>query len=105
RGADEGGDIRRDPALDESVEVLAERRPRDVELDVALALGLVDSHLLGDRSHRALAEHFEGDALPDVALRAAVSDERRLRVAQHVDEARSDGEVRRIDILAPSGAT
>jgi len=47
--------------------------------------------MAGERTHgTALAEHLERDALTDVALPAAVDDQRRVRLAQHVDEPGSD---------------
>ena len=55
-------------------------------------------HLLGERAHRAaLAEDLGGDALADVALRAAVRDQRLRRPRQHVDEAGGDGEAGGVD--------
>ena len=100
RRADERRDVGRDAARHQVIEIAAERVPDDVELDVALALHLVFLHLLGERPHRALAEHFERHALPQRPLRAAVFDERRLGVAEHVDEAGRDGEPGRVDLLA-----
>ena len=44
------------------------------------------------------------DALPDLALRAAVHDQRLGRPRQHVDEAGRDGEAGRIDDRRRGGA-
>src|SRR4029453_6554438 len=55
-----------------------------------------------ERTHRAFAEDGQRDALPNHALRPAVFYQRRLRVVEHVDEARSDREAGRVDFLATS---
>ncbi len=101
RGAHERRDVGRHAALHQIVEVLAERRPRDVELDVALALLLVLLHLLAERPHRAFAEDGERDALADHALRSTVGNQRRLGVIQHVDETGRHREPRRVAFLPP----
>ena len=81
------------------IEILPERGPRVVELDVALTLLQVLLHLLAEWTHRAFTEDGERDALPEHALRPAVRDQRRLGVIEHVDEARRDRESRGIDLL------
>ena len=100
--ADEAGDVGADAACDEPVEVLAERRPVDVVLDVALLLLAPLSSWRRSGAHRpALAEDLQRDALADVALRPAVRDQRVGRPGQHVDEAGSDGHPFRVH--RPSG--
>src|SRR5205085_8463921 len=80
------------------------RRPGDVELDVALTLGLVLLHLLAERTHGTLAEYGKRDALADHALGAAVGNQCGLGVIQHVDESGRYGEPGRIDFLTATGA-
>ncbi len=96
--ADERCDVGRDPARGEPVEVAAEGRPPDLVLDVLLPVARALVHVVAERPHRALAEHLERDALAQLALRAAVLDQRLLRVRQHVDEAGRDREPGRIDL-------
>ena len=99
RRADERCDVGGDAALRDVVQVFVERRPGDVELDVPLLLAVQSLHLGIERAHRlALAEDLERHPLLDVAERAAVLDQRFVRPAQHVDEARRDGEATRIDL-------
>ena len=58
------------------IEALSQRRPVDVEPDVGLPFHLIAAHLGRERpERRALSEDLESDALPDVALRAAIRDE------------------------------
>src|SRR5207249_4513285 len=102
-------DLRRQPRaardLDDLVDCLGQRRPGDVVLDVALLLGLLATHGLVHRTERpSLAEDLAGHALADVALRAAVGDERRRRPAQHVDEARRDREPSCVDLATSARA-
>ena len=86
--ADEAGDIGGDAARLQMLEILAERGPRDVVLDVTLERLLHHLHGVRERTHRpAFAEDLERDTLPYVALRAAVHDEVLGRPAQHVDDA------------------
>jgi hypothetical protein len=47
RCADKGRDVRRDPLLHQEIQVLAERRPADVEFDVALLRFFDDLHGVG----------------------------------------------------------
>ena len=69
-------------------------------LEVLLLHGVVQ------RSHRpAFAEHLERDALPDVALAAAVDDQRLVGPAQHVDEAGRDGHAGGVDLESSAGTT
>src|SRR5690606_2452868 len=66
RRADERRDVRRDPTLDQVLEVLAQRGPWDVVLDVTLLLEHLLLQGLVQRTHgRALAEDLERDALLD----------------------------------------
>jgi hypothetical protein len=89
--ADVRRDVRRDAVLLQELEVLAQRRPGDVVLDVGLAFLRELLHLVVPRPERvAFAEHFERDALPQIALRLAVDDQRLDGPAQHVDEAGRD---------------
>ena len=101
RRADERGDVDRHAPADEVLEALAERRPRDVVLDVRLAFDVVPPHLVGKRSHgRSFAEYLERHALPDVALGSAIGYQRRDRPGQHVDETGADREARRVYLAA-----
>ena len=93
RRAHERCDIAGDAAPDEVIEIFTERSPGDIEFDVSLLLAHLLFHLLIERPHRfALAENLEGDALANVTLRAAIFDERLGGPAQHIDEARRDGQ-------------
>src|SRR3990172_1920339 len=72
-GAEVGGDVRSDPLPLHVREVLGERDPGDVELQVALIVLHLLPHSLAERSHGpALAEDLGGDALADLALGTAV---------------------------------
>ena len=99
RSAHERRHVRRGAQLNQVIEILPQRGPGDVELDVALPLFLILLHLLAERAHRALAEHRQRHALPDHSLRAPVGDEGRLGMIEHVDEAGRDGQTRRVDLL------
>src|SRR5439155_1615162 len=86
--------------LDELVDGLDQAIP--FVPDIPLALDLIPSHRVGERTHRgSLAEDFERDALMHIARRAPVRDERRDRPREHVDEAGCDRETGCID-LAPA---
>ena len=101
RRAEERADVDRDAAADQRVEIFAERGPVDVVLDVALEVEDLLLHGRRERSHRlAFAEDLRGHALLDVRHRAAVGDERFLRLAHDVDEARRRGEAVRVDFRA-----
>ncbi len=104
RSADERRDVGRDASRHEVIEILAERGPADVVLDVALPLALEPLHLVVERAHRTLAEHRERHTLTNRALRPSVLDERRLGVVQHVDEAGRDRQVRRVHFFASARA-
>ena len=81
--ADERCDVRRHAEPDEMLEPLAKRGPRHVRTVLAPAHGGVER-----AKRRALPEHLERDALPDVALRLTVAAQRFGRPAQHVDKTR-----------------
>ena len=68
RRADERCNVGGDATRRKLVEVLAERRPRDVELDVALPRFHVPLHLIAERAHGAFAEHRERHPLANAAL-------------------------------------
>ncbi len=103
RGADERRDIRGDAALLEVPQVLVQRGPLDVVLDVALAADHLLLHGVVERAHGvALAHDLEGHALADVALRVAVLDERLGGPRQHVDESGRHGEPRTSISVRPS---
>jgi hypothetical protein len=88
RRADERSDVRRNAPPHEVIEIFPERRPLDVVANVRLAVDQLLLHRTVQRPHRvAFAHHLEGYALPDIALRAAVVDQRLIRPGQHVDEA------------------
>ena len=92
------------PAPLEMREVFPERGPRDVEAEIALPREQLALHLAGERAHRgALAEHFERDALAQIALGIGVGEQGFAGPRQRVDEARRDGETAGIESL--SGAT
>ena len=90
-------DVRRDVLGDapllEVREVLGERRPGHLVLEVGL-LGLEElPELVVQRPHReALAEDLRRHALAQLALRAPVDDQRVGRPGEHVDEAGRDGQ-------------
>jgi hypothetical protein len=87
-GADVRGDVLRDALLLEVRQVLGEGRPGDVVLEIALVVLHLPLHRVGERPHRrALAEDLRRHALADLALRAAVDQQRFRRPRQHVDEA------------------
>src|SRR5205085_12696314 len=94
RRADERGDVRRDAALFEVAEILRERRPGDVVLEVALVGEHALFHPGAERPHGlAFAEDLGRHALPQLALRAAIHDQRLRGPRQHVDEAWGDREI------------
>ena len=97
-GADVGGDVLRDALLLEVLEVLRERRPGDVVLQVALVGLHLPLHRVREGPHRrALAEDLRRHALPDLALRAPVDEQRLGRPGEHVDEAGRDREAAGVD--------
>ncbi len=99
RRADERRDVRRDAPFLHVLEVLAERRPLDLVLDVALLRPLPGLHRVRPGAHRpSLAHHLERHALADVALGQPVLDERLSGPGEGVDEAGRDGEARRVDL-------
>ncbi len=87
-GPDEGGDVRCDATPLEPAQILPERRPVDGVANVRLPLGCEAFHFRVQRPHRVLAQHFERDALTQVAEGTAVHQQRLLWMRQHVDEAR-----------------
>ncbi len=90
------GDVRdgvhRDALPLEPIEVLGERRPVD-----AWPVARLGRKSVPRRRRRALAGDVERDALPDLALRRAVGQQRHLGVRVEVDEAGRDDQARRID--------
>ena len=93
RRADERSDVAGNAALNEVIEIVAERRPFDIEFDVALTFVHLLFHRVVERTHRfALAHNLKRDALANAALRTAVLDERFVGLTEHVDEAGRDGE-------------
>ena len=102
-GTDERGDVHRDAEPHKVIETLSQSRPRNVVPDIPLALDLIPSHRVGERTHRgSLAEDFERDALMHIARRAPVRDERRDRPREHVDEAGCDRETGCVDLAPPA---
>ena len=82
------------------LEVFAQRRPRHRIGQSTLLFDHLPLHSFVERSHgEPFAEDLQGDTLANVALRAAVMEKRLIRPAQHVDEARRNGEAGRIDLL------
>jgi len=59
-----------------------------VVANVRLPLGCEAFHFRVQRPHRVLPQHFERDALTQVAEGTAVHQQRFLWMRQHVDEAR-----------------
>ena len=101
---DERGDVHRHALLLEQRQVLAERRPFDRVLDVALLGEQLLLHRRRERAHgEALAHDLQRHALAQLALSAAVDEQRLGRPRQHVDEAGRHGLARRVD-LAPRAA-
>lgn len=103
--ADERGHVRRDPTSLEPLQVSGQRGPFHVVL-VARGSSAEPTvrqplpHRRVQRAHRgALAHDLERHALPDVAHRSAVLDQRFDRPAQHVDETRGDGQPADIDLM------
>ena len=80
------------PLRSRLLEKFAERRPgRRRYLRSPCAVDLLFLHPGVERPHRpAFAEHLERDALADVALRAAIDEQRLVGPAEHVDEAGRD---------------
>ena len=75
-GADERGDIGRNPLGDELVEEFTEGVPGDLIVDIRLGLEHLRPARLGEGSERvAFAEDFERDALFEIAQAAAVVDQ------------------------------
>ena len=102
RRAEKRRDVLRDAAPLQLAQVLRQRRPGDVELEVAHLLDHPLLHRVVQRAHRAaFAEDLRGHALTDLALRAAVDEQRLGRPRQHVDEARRDREARGVDRSLP----
>ena len=97
RRANKRRDVLRDSAFFKIVEKLGKRRPLDIILHVALRFAQPPLHLIVQRPHRKLAENLSSHALLDLTQRTAVDNQRGLRVREHVDEARRDGEPLGID--------
>ena len=97
-GADERGDVGRNAALLQLVQVLAERRPVNVVIEVDLVTHRIGLHLCVHRPHRDLAHDLERDTLAQVAQRAAIDQQRLFGMREHVDEAGRDCTAVRIDL-------
>src|SRR6185295_10899282 len=54
-------------------------------------------HLIAERTHRSFAEYLSRHALPKLALRAAIGNQRALRMRKHVDETGRNRESRCVD--------
>ena len=79
-------------------QVVAERGPRNLELQIALRGDAAGAHVLGKRTHRvAFAEDLCGHPLPYLTLRTPVDEKRLGRPRQHVDEPGGDGKAARVD--------
>ncbi len=91
RRAEERSDVLRDPAPFDLREILRQRGPGDLELQVAHLLGHPPLHRVVERPHRrALAENLGRHALANFTLGTAVDEQRLGRPRQHVDETRRD---------------
>jgi len=66
---------------------------------------LRDEHVGEGRDRAALARHFRGDALGDLAEESVVDQDVRFRLPQHVDEAWGNDQPRDIEGLARSGGS
>jgi hypothetical protein len=98
--ADEAGDVGRHALLLHELEIFAEAGPLDRIFDVALPCGLERFHRRVPRAHGlAFAHHLQRNALPNIALPAAVGDQRLVGPAQHVDEPGSDRQPSRVNHL------
>ena len=98
-GADERGDVWRNAAALQRLQVTTERGPVDVVGVVALLLAQLVLHRLVERPARlTLAEDLQRHALLDVAHPASVDDQRLGGPGQHVDEAGSDGLAGGVDL-------
>ena len=98
-GADERGDVWRNAAALQRLQVTTERGPVDVVGVVALLLAHLVLHRLVERPARfTLAEDLQGHALLDVAHPPSVDDQRLGGPGQHVYEAGSDGLAGGIDL-------
>src|SRR5690606_7498787 len=87
--ANEGRNVDRDALVLEELEILAERGPFNVVTDVALAfLHDLLERVVPRSPGFTLAEDLERHALPNIALRPAVLDQRADGPAEHVDESR-----------------
>src|SRR3546814_2665074 len=73
---------------DWSSDVCSSDLPGEPGLDPRLQRGRQWPH------RHAFAQHFQGDALTDIALAAAVDEQRFGRPAQHVDKAGRNGHAR-----------
>ncbi len=105
RGADKRRDVLRHAAPLQLLEVLAQGRPGDGVLEIALRPDAPLLHLFSEGPHRvSLAHDLRRHALPDLSLRASVREERLGGPRQHVDEAGGDGQAARVDRRARAGA-
>src|SRR6185369_8118812 len=68
------------------VQILGQRGPLDLKLQIALCFTPALLRLVVERTHRAFAEYLRGNTLPQFTQRAVVDNPRRFRVRQHVDE-------------------
>ncbi|MCR5879989.1 hypothetical protein [Phenylobacterium sp. J367] len=95
----EGGDVLRDALRLEMAQILVERGPGDVVLDVGLVAHRVGLLGVAPGAHGGpFAHHLQGDALAKLRLAAAVVEQALGRPGQHVDEARRDGLARGVHL-------
>ena len=99
-GTHECGHIGCDTLALQLLEILAERGPVDVVMQVALLAFHFFFHDRRQRPHGILAHDLERHTLRDVAERSLVHEQRFLRMSQHIDEPGRDRLAVRIDFRA-----
>ena len=93
-GADKGADVDRRAILLEAREVFAERPEIEHDLEAVVGgLRRLDQRFVERRDRRSLPGNLRRHALRNLAGRSRVHKDVEFRLAEHVDEARSDYEI------------